>query len=252
MTKALARLGLLVLPVQNGSEVWSQLRPIITEHKLIRVGSQQGDGGYLLPDVLSQTDGVFSAGIAANSDFEFHLADVCGLQVDCLDGSIVNMPKQHKNFTFQRKFLGTSKSSEFIDLEGWLEGSEQRGSSMILKIDIEGFEYESLLSSSRKTLDRFKVLVIELHSLEQLGSRLGLHLLKNFISKITENHTVVHAHANNVGGKWSFPGWKVPSGLEVTLLRNDAILTRQGFAHLPHPLDRKCVQGKPEVVASWG
>ena len=27
MTKALAKLGLLVLPVQNGSEVWRQLRP---------------------------------------------------------------------------------------------------------------------------------------------------------------------------------------------------------------------------------
>lgn len=252
LTKALAKLGYLFMPVQNASEVWGQLRPVKTEHKLIRVGSQDGDGGYLLPDVLPTIDGVFSAGIGENSDFEFHLAEVSSLQVDCLDASITSMAHQHRNFRFVRKFLGASTTYEFITLDDWLTGSEQGGLNMILKIDIEGFEYESLLMSSRESLNRFKILVIELHSLEQLGSRLGKHLLQNFVSKITTNHTVVHAHANNVGGEWSFPGWKVPAGLEVTLLRNDAIATRQGFAQLPHSLDRKCVRDKPDVVASWG
>ena len=252
LTKALAKLGYLFMPVQDASAVWSQLRPVITEHKLLRVGSQEGDGGYLLPDVLSSVDGVFSAGIAENSDFEYYLAEVFGLPVDCLDASITNMPQQHKNFRFLRKFLGTSPGFDFVNLDGWLSGSNQRGLNMILKIDIEGFEYESLLMSSHDSLARFKILVIELHSLEQLGTRLGLHLLRNFISKITTNHTVVHAHANNVGGEWSFPGWKVPAGLEVTLLRNDAIATNQGFAQLPHPLDRKCVRDRPEIVATWG
>jgi hypothetical protein len=251
MAKALARLGFLFIPVQDASEVWSQLRPVITEHRLIRVGSQEGDGGYLLPDLLSSIDGVFSAGIAENSDFELYLAEDLDLRVDCLDASISSMPQEHKNFTFLKKFLGTSTGSEFISLDSWLSGSEQQGLNMILKIDIEGFEYESLLLSSRESLDRFKILVIELHSLEQLGSRLGLDLLRNFVSKITTNHTIVHAHANNIGGEWSFPGWKVPAGLEVTLLRKDAIASIQGYANLPHPLDKKCVPGKPEVVASW-
>lgn len=122
---------------------------------------------------------------------------------------------------------------------------------MILKLDIEGFEYESVLATSPETFKRFRIMVFELHSLEQIVTRLGARLFENFVERITENHTVVHAHANNVGGEWHFPSGRLPAGLEVTLLRNDSFTLTKGFEALPNILDRKCIAPLPEVVASW-
>ncbi len=251
VSKAIARLGRLLSPVNDFSEVWAKLRPIATEHDLIRIGSRHGDGGYLLPNSLEDLDGVFSAGISDNVDFEFEFASKMNIPVECLDASISQLPKFHSKFSFQRKFLGAHQTGEFITLMNWMLGSFQTGSNLLLKLDIEGFEYESVLASPPEALNRFKIMVFELHNLEGLGTRLGMSLIGSFVSRITTNHTVVHAHANNVGGEWVFPSGKLPSGLEVTLIRNDAFEKTKGFARLPHELDQKCVADRPEVLATW-
>jgi hypothetical protein len=196
-------------------------------------------------------DGVFSAGISDNVDCEFELASRMNIPVDSLDASIYQLPKFHQKFSFQRKFLGAHEIGEFTTLKNWMSGSLQTGSNLLLKLDIEGFEYESVLASPPEALNRFRIMVFELHNLEGLGTRLGMSLIGSFVTRITTNHTVIHAHANNVGGEWVFPGGKLPAGLEVTLIRNDAFETNRGFAKLPHELDQKCVADKPEVLAIW-
>lgn len=251
ISKTLARFGLLLTPVVDVAKVWGKFRPIVTEHELVRVGSKSGDGGYLLPDSLADLDGVFSAGLSDNVDFEFELAQSLQIQVECVDASITSLPLNHQNLKFQKKFLAATSEGDYINLEDWIEGSSLAGQNLLLKMDIEGFEYESMLAASTATLNRFKIMVFELHSLEQIGTRLGMSLISNFASKITRNHTVIHAHANNVGGEWVFPSGRYPASLEITLIRNDAFVTNLGYARLPHELDRRCVAYLPEVVASW-
>lgn len=251
IAKLLARLGFYLTTVESPEATWSRLRPKKTKSTLIRLGTKEGDGGYLVPDNL-QFDGCFSAGLANNLDFEVDVAQIYRCPVHMIDGSILDTVIQHSNFFFRKVFLGQISSGEFMSFEDWYRESGLN-ENLLLKIDIEGAEYSSFLGVSEETLKKFKVMIFELHSLEQLATKLGNSLISAFIDKVTKNHTIIHAHANNVGGIWNFGPNSIPSGLEVTLLRNDYVdLVDDEFASLPHRLDRKCDPLRKDVVAAWG
>lgn len=251
ISKYLARRGIYIARTSDGSDLLGRLRPRITEHQLERFGSQDGDGGYLVPKVAGELQGVLSAGVADNVDFELELASTFGLKVDLLDGSIDHLPMQHPNFRFRKNFLGIRQAPGFISLKSWMDLSGLKGRNLMLKVDIEGFEYESILTAEDSLLDQFKVMIFELHSLEQISTKLGNAFVSAFVDKVTKNHTVVHAHANNVGGLWKFPSFEVPAGIEITLLRNDSFENLGGFAAVPHPLDRDCDSSRKTVRLTW-
>ena len=252
ITKVLARAGFLL--VRNNpaiKQTWQLLAPVKTEYELTRIGTREGDGGYLIPALDVGFDGCFSAGVADNVEFELEVASKWEIPVDLIDASVDSPPVKSEHFKFQKLFLGSKTSGQFVSLNDWVTSSSQTGRDLILKVDIEGFEYESVVCTPGETFNRFKVMIFELHSLEQLSTRFGMNLIALFISRVTENHTIVHAHANNVGGIWKMNGCEIPAGLEITLLRNDCFQEMQGYSELPHPLDRDCVSTKPSVVAKW-
>lgn len=253
LVKLLAGRGILLSKISSRREIrdaWSRLQPRLTEHELVRIGTCDGDGGYLLPH-LDGFDGLFSAGIAGNVDFEIQASETWDIPVWMIDASIERLPQDSKYFIFQRLFLGATSASNYITLPEWVSASNSAGENLILKVDIEGFEYESVTCQSADILKKFKVMIFEMHSLEQIATVFGLRAIQLFIDRITANHTIVHAHANNVGGIWKIAGVEIPAGLEITLLRNDAFVEDRGPSVLPHPLDRDCVPTQRSITARW-
>jgi hypothetical protein len=252
IAKLLAHLGFYLTSVESPEATWSRLRPKKTENTLIRLGTKNGDGGYLIPDNLD-FDGCLSAGLADNLDFEVDVAQIYGCPVHMIDGSIQEPVIQHSNFFFRKLFLGAVSGGQFISFEDWYRESGL-AENLLLKVDIEGAEYPSFLGVREETMKKFKVMIFELHSLEQLATKLGNSLISSFLDKVSKNHTIIHSHANNVGGTWNFGKDSIPSGLEITLIRNDCVefVDGGGYAALPHTLDRKCDPLRRDVIAKWG
>ena len=224
----------------------SLLRPVSIQTPLIRIGGQ-GDGGYLLPDDLDGIDACFSPGVDDVATFETQLARDYHIPCFLADASVDRSPSAHPLITFEKKFIGSDPSENFIGLEDWVAQRQAGTGDLVLQIDVEGAEFDIFAHLSDTTLMRFRTIVIELHQLHNLFSRGALPLITSFFRKLTKFHHVVHLHPNNCAPAVTRNGISVPPLLEVTLNRKDrCVLTHQQLS-FPHSLDRPNVNEMPDI-----
>ena len=199
----------------------SYLKPIIQEiDKLKRYGSA-ADGGYLIPiNAVNNSKFLISGGIETNNEFEIELANlgIVGIQVD---NSIDTPPKDHKNLTFKRATLGGKDGVLIDDLLKSFDATSQG----ILKLDIEGSEYETL--SEVESFIRFTTIILELHYLHKIVDDKFWKVFKSILDKFAQNHSVVFLAPNNCCGFSIIGGVPIPNVLEVTWARNDLISGKQ-------------------------
>jgi hypothetical protein len=233
------------VPVGSVLDRMALLHPVRTEHELIRIGGD-GDGGYLVPNDLSGISRCFSPGVAEAADFEEDLARR-GIRSFMADYSVDSPPFSNPAFHFEKRFLGAFNSDVFTTLPDWVERhAPADDDDMILQMDIEGGEYETLLATPEQFLSRFRIIVIEIHNLRDLMTPLGNQLIGNTFQKLTRNHLVVHSHPNNCGVPFRYRNAIFPSALEVTLLRKDRVTKTDLAADFPHELDKPCVSYLPD------
>ena len=232
-------------------EFLSTIRPVETEHPLIRVGGD-ADGGYLIPDDLGGIVACFSPGVSTIAHFEEGLA-ARGIKCFLADASVDRPPVSGDLFDFERKYLGPKVGGDFITLQDWVDRKAPKQSDMILQMDIEGAEYRVILSTSRETLRRFRILVIEFHNLASIYDRMGLDLVSLTFAKLLEDFEIVHIHPNNRIRPVTYKGFETPPLLEFTLLRKDRVTNRRPAMVFPHPLDRSNVAKRPnlDLPACW-
>jgi len=222
------------------------------------------DGAYLVPyEPLENVVACFSPGVRNSKRFEDELLARVGIKSHLLDASsdleLFDTPLIAEFQTFEKKWLGNESSSTETTLTDWVERREPCSTDdLLLQMDIEGAEWPILSLTPTETLERFSVIVLELHKLDEILA--NPDLFKQRAGKAFKNlgdlFTTIHAHPNNCCGvsKSLFgSGMKVPRTLEVTLIRKDIL---KGFEEtgelispeLPHPLDIwRNVPGKPPI-----
>lgn len=225
-----------------------KLHPVDPGINLIRIGPDR-DGGYLVPDDLEGLTACFSPGVDLESRFELDLAQR-GLEVYMADYSIEKPTIDHPKFHFSKKFLGGDDLDPYMRLDTWASQSLPSGdtSDLLLQMDIEGYELESIYSLSRPLLDRFRIIVIELHFLERMFDRFYFNQLNRFFEKLLANHTVVHLHPNNNFRAKNIKGIAIPPLMEITLLRKDRVKSSEYTTHFPHPLDHPNLDQKDVIL----
>lgn len=231
--------------------ILAMLRPKRSGVPMLRLGTPDSDGGYLVPDDLSGISAVFSPGVAKDSSFESHFAQL-GIPCWMIDGSVTAPPIENDKFHFQSKWLrGSSDGSTDLSMVDWIDESGiDKDSDAILQMDIEGSEWEVLLSTPLDVLSRFRIIVIELHGLEAIATRFGADIVEGALRKLTSNHDVVHFHINNCCKPHKLQGRVIPQVVELTLIRKDRSQLKGGWATLPHELDSPNVPGR-EYVMHW-
>ena len=212
------------------------VRPVVTEHPLIRVGAG-ADGGYLMPDDLAGISTCFSPGVAARADFEEELAKR-GIRSFMADYSVAGPPTRNPQFHFERKYVGIRNDDVFTTLESWIVRNAPAEQDMILQMDIEGDEYGVLLTTPVETLRRFRIIVVEFHELEELSESRGCERIGLAFEKLLAAFDLVHAHPNNCKPVFRYKGWEVPPVVECTFHRKDRSTCRSPADVFPHPLDR--------------
>jgi hypothetical protein len=222
---------------------------VCAERELIRIGPDT-DGGYLLPEDLEGIAACFSPGVDLVSEFELACAQR-GMAVFMADKSVDRPAATHPNFRFQKKFIGAYDSADLLSLDHWVsESGLDESSDLLLQMDIEGAEYESLLAASSDLVRRFRIIVAEFHYLDQLWDTGFFSLAAPTFRKLLQTHTCVHAHPNNCCGSTTIQGLEIPRMIELTFYRNDRIESSSPAKTFPHPLDydntTNTAQGLPE------
>jgi len=214
-----------------------RLSPIKSSQQLIRIGPN-GDGGYLVPNDLDSISALFSPGVSTVSGFEKNCAEM-GIKVFLADKSVEAPAEDDSNFVFTKKFVGSIEDEDFMTLESWITSSlsDADKGDLMLQMDIESAEYESILSLPDFLLRRFRIIIIEFHWLDHLWSRPFFDLASRAFSKLLQHHSCVHIHPNNCCGSFVYDGLEMPKVAEFTFLRNDRGLLSKHATSFPHPLD---------------
>ena len=253
INKILASTNIQFQEKTNKQEVLSlieKLHPKKTKKPLIRMGPN-GDGGYLLPDDLENIEACFSPGVDQVSGFEEDCSRA-GMKLFLADKSVdfppINLPKE--KFNFIKKFIGYTQNDDYITMDEWVrQANLKEDSDLLLQMDIEGFEYFTFINMTLALQKRFRIIVIELHSLHKLWEEEFFKLASSALGKIFETHTCVHIHPNNCCGVDNKRGVKTPRLAEFTFLRNDRGILDEYQTTFPNPLDFDCTT-KPTVILS--
>lgn len=117
----------------------------------IRVGSA-ADGGYIQLNDFTNITHAISLGISTDDNWDISLA-LRGIPVDQFDHSILEAPTNHRLLSFSRKRISVYRSAETATLEDIVAPYFRPGlPDLILKMDIEGDEWDVLDKTSAETL----------------------------------------------------------------------------------------------------
>jgi hypothetical protein len=242
---------LLIPPESLGRllQLITRLSPILTEHALIRIGPD-GDGGYLVPDDLSDIVACYSPGVSTTIGFDLECAKR-GMKVFLADASVDGPPVEHPGVFFTKKFLSCWEDSTHTTLDDWVLSTQSvnEDGDLLLQMDIEGSEYQALGRMSDALLSRFRIIVIEFHDLDQLWNKGFLLLVEPLFDKLLKGHYCVHLHPNNCCGSVARNGIEIPRVMEFTFIRKDRVFTLgPPPAGFPHHLDADNTPGPTLVL----
>lgn len=224
----------------------NSLRPRQCGRSLIRIGADS-DGGYLIPDDLDGIEYCFSPGVNVMSAFEDQLADR-HIRSFLADHSVNGPPVSRPEFVFDRKYIGANDSDTCMTLGSWKQRylPEYRA-DLLLQMDIEGGEYEAILSTPDDILRQFRIAVIEMHWLERLFDPFAFRIMNACFQKLLSRFYVVHLHPNNCGGCVREDDIEVPHVMEMTFYNRDRAPPGEFCTQFPHSRDADNCSGLPTL-----
>lgn len=208
----------------------------------IRIG-KDFDGGYIICDLPDNSyDILLSGGIAEDLSFEEEfLLKYYTEKCICFDGTIDRLPDTylclHDKIDFVRKNLGNINNDTTDNMSTYLS----KYNNIFLKLDIEGGENELFQSLNDSDLQKFKQIVIEFHSANQV----------TIPKRLMQTHWLVHLHGNNCCGTTYVNGINVPNIFECTYIRKDlysGILDLNKDAIPNTNIDQPNVIDKPDII----
>ena len=205
--------------------------PYDIDQTKIRVGAAR-DGGYIMADIPSTSE-LFSFGIANDVRFEKSMAEA-GHRCFMYDHTIEDLPDHHVNFTFHRKGIcgANTAAPDLLPLGEHLKGTTT-SRSMVLKIDVEGAEWDAFATMPDDVLARFDQIVGEFHWLHELGKPDFRSVVTEAMRRISDCFTLFHVHANNCRKLAVVDGFMVADVLELSFVRTDLVARKRSTTLYP-------------------
>jgi hypothetical protein len=206
---------------------------------LERVGRDY-DGGYIMVKHDAEVRIAYSLGINRDVSWDLIMAER-GYQIYQYDHTIETLPIHHPNFHWKKLGI-TGKSQVTDELTSLEEQFQANGHSdakdLILKIDIEGHEWDVFSEMSKVDLSRFSQIVVECHGFGKLHGLAKFRKMRQSLQNLAETHQVVHVHGNNNSPMVVVGGIPTPQTLELTWLRRDICEFTPCSRTFPTPLDQ--------------
>jgi hypothetical protein len=243
----------------NRQRFFSALQPVALKGCELQRFGEPNDGGYLVcANLLPGAESVYSYGISGYDKLGCDLSTKLQAAVhryDCFNTT--DPPCPTGKAVFHAECVGATREVSdgrtFDTVENQVRANGDTGRRLIVKMDIEGAEWDSLLAVSDDQLSRIDQLIMELH--------IGRHRSPipfvppvpivedryvQLLDKIKATFHVANLHFNNascVDGFDPFPSYAV----EVLFVNKRlAEIDPTAKAPVPNPLDRPNVPNSPE------
>jgi hypothetical protein len=190
-------------------EILAELQPVILKNCTLKRFGSANDGGYLMcENLIEPLDAGYSYGVGRNDDWGCELSrryHVPVHQYDCFDPARPTC--NGGTFVFHNECVGNRsgyKESRLFDtLEDQIRKNGDTGRRLIIKMDIEGAEWESLLAAPDDLLASIPQIAMEMHGYDDPK-------IVEVLRKLKRNFYLLNLHFNN----WSctpkaapLPGW---------------------------------------------
>ena len=177
-----------------------------------------GDGGYIMLEDFLDGNIAYSFGISNEISWDEDIASH-GYEVFMYDHTISNLPREsEKLHWFPIGIIGKNKdNTNLMSLDEILKkNGHAEENNMILKMDVEGAEWDVLKEISSDILIRFDQMVFEFHD---VYNRENYDLIRYCLEKLNKTHQAIHIHPNNYGNCVWVDGKAYPDALEVSYVK---------------------------------
>jgi hypothetical protein len=198
-----------------------------------------GDGSYVLVDRCRPTQDVLSFGVGSIVSFELAMAER-GHRVFLYDHTIDALPTQHERFVWIPAGICAKANvgDRLFTLEHYLRQLIDLSTDPILKIDVEGAEWEVLAEAPAHVLRHFEQIALEVHNLNRLDEPAFNTLARAALGNLADHFTLCHVHANNYGFVHLLAGsLPMPETLELTYVRSDVVRPMASTTLYPTDID---------------
>ena len=232
-------------------ETLSMLTPYDIDKPKIRLGSA-GDGGYVLADDFGPDQPVLSYGIGKRYEFDRQMAER-GHQVFMFDHTISGIKSPHPNMHYFRQGVAgeTDAARDLYCMADHIAMNAITSDRIILKMDVEGAEYDAINALDDAILDRIDQVVMEIHHLKKLQKK-GVHMkVATMLAKLNSRFTLFHVHANNYDGRDGISiisGMPVSNLLELSYIRTSRVKRSPSRTLYPTALDYPNAEGPDKLL----
>jgi len=176
--------------------ILAELQPVVLKNCTLKRFGSANDGGYLMcENLIEPLDVAYSYGVGSNDDWGCELSrryHVPVHQYDCFDPARPTC--DGGTFVFHNECVGDrsgySGSHLFDTLENQIRKNGDAGRRLIIKMDIEGGEWDSLLAAPEDLLASIPQITMEMHGFDDPK-------IVEMLRKLKRNFYLVNLHFNN-------------------------------------------------------
>jgi hypothetical protein len=198
-------------------ELFEMLRPAgLTNCQLERFG-EPNDGGYLMcANLLGGVGSAYSYGIGGYDKWGCDISTRLKIRVhqyDCFNMTEPSCPTGTPVFHAEcvGGVAGIEDGRRFETIENQLNKNGDAAKHLVMKIDVEGAEWDSLLETPDGLLDRIDQMAVEFHWMrDERGGWLHDEKYGKVIERLKTFFYIAHIHFNNAGcttGLEPFPSY---------------------------------------------
>lgn len=212
----------------------------------VRLG-READGGYTCPDDFDGIDTAFSFGINDDISWDLSAADR-GLTIHQFDHTVSDPAPDDDRMHFTPKMIARHSGPNSQSLSDLIRAHDAGAvrPNLILKMDIEGAEWDVFDETPEEELARLRWIVCELHYFQGLAQRDYRGAIDRSLAKLGRQFAVVHIHSNVYGGYSNFANTIVPNVLEATLVNRAYYDFGPNDQTYPADIDQSCDPTQPD------
>ena len=176
--------------------ILAELQPVALKNCTFKRFGSANDGGYLMcENLIKPLDTAYSYGVGSNDDWGCEMSSryhVPVQQYDCFDPARPTC--DGGTFVFHNECVGDRtgySGSRFFDtLQNQIRRNGDTGRRLIIKMDIEGAEWDSLLTTPNELLASIPQITMEMHGYDDPK-------IVEVLRKLNRDFFLVNLHFNN-------------------------------------------------------
>jgi hypothetical protein len=183
-------------PIDIRQALFDELKPVTLKNCTLKRYGGPGDGGYLMCENLIQgAASAYSYGIETEDDWGCQLSRTFGVMIHQYDCFTEDRPAcDGGRTTFHDECVGpqaeTINDNLFDTVPGQVVKNGDRGKRIIVKMDVEGAEWDSLLATPDDVLANIDQMPMELHGTDEAR-------FLQLVRKLKKQFHLVNLHFNN-------------------------------------------------------